>query len=56
MAVSEFEAFPGDYHLIKIDENGNDIPGSDFSCPVRTYEKTFSRFDKQYRVKKNLSQ
>lgn len=48
-----FHAFPGEYHMIKIDANGKDIPGSDFSIGVRTYNRTYSKLAGQFRVKKS---
>lgn len=52
---SGYQPIPGYYHLIKVDDNGNDIPGSDFSISPRTYERTYKRLP-QFRVKKSLSQ
>lgn len=52
---SEYQPIPGYYHLIKVDDNGNDIPGSDFSISPRTYERTYKRLP-QFRVKKSPKQ
>lgn len=38
---STFEPLPGEYHLVAIDANGNEKPGSDFSVGERTYNRTF---------------
>lgn len=49
---SGYQPIPGYYHLIKVDDNGNDILGSDFSISPRTYERTYKRLP-QFRVKKS---
>lgn len=52
---SGYQPISGYYHLIKVDDNGNDIPGSDFSISPRTYERTYKRLP-QFRVKKSPKQ
>lgn len=51
-SFSGFEAHPGEYHLVKVNGNGEEIPGTDVSVPVVTYNKTFSKLS-NYKVKKN---
>jgi len=49
---SYFQAKDGEYHMVKTDDNGIEIPNSDVSVPVKTYERTFSK-SKNYIVKKS---
>lgn len=39
---STFEPLPGEYHLVAVDANGNEKPGSDFSVGERTYRRTYA--------------
>lgn len=39
--VSTFEPLPGEYHVVGLDDKGNEIPNSDFSVGERTYNRTF---------------
>lgn len=47
-----FDAHPGEYHMVKLDGKGEEIPGSDVSIPEKLYIKTYSKLD-YYKVKKN---
>lgn len=52
-----FEAFNGEYHLVSIDKDGNEVPGSDFSIGERTFYRTYSKLiGKSFLVKKNPRQ
>lgn len=51
--MSNFQAKPGEYHMVRLDKNGNEIPGSDFSLAERTYERTYKALTNKYKVKKN---
>lgn len=47
-----FEPHPGEYHLVKIDQNGNELPGSDVSIAPITFNRTYSKLP-NYKVKKS---
>lgn len=46
-----FQPHPGEYHLVELDANGNEVPNSDFSVHPRTYERVYER-NVKFKVKK----
>lgn len=53
---ASFEPKSGEYHMVRLDLNGKEIPGSDFSIGAnsfrRTYEKLTTGDKPTYSVKK----
>lgn len=47
-----FTPKPGEYHLVELDANGNEVPNSDFSVHPRTYERAY-KDNTKFKVKKN---
>lgn len=52
MPMRGFMPKDGEYHLVRLDKEGKEIPGTDVSVPVNTYNRTFSKRT-DYLVKKN---
>lgn len=56
-SLSTFEPHPGEYHLMKLDLNGIEVPGSDVSVGPKVFIRTFEKLTKgdkpTYVVKKN---
>lgn len=51
---NNFEPFAGEFHLIELDANGNEVPGTDFSIGEQTFYKVFAPLiGKTFEVKKN---
>lgn len=57
-----FQAFAGELHLVELDGEGNEIPGSDFSIGEGTFQRAFEAITEQpnriiigakFRLKKN---
>ena len=48
-----FEVAPGNYHLVRLDAAGNEIPGSDFQIGAFNAEKSFIPYPEKYKVKKS---
>lgn len=53
---NEFVAYEGEYHMVKVDGKGNDIPGSDFSLHPTTFERGGYGKLSNFRVKKSPKQ
>lgn len=55
IATPSFYANPGEYHMIQVGPNGEEIPGTDFSISERTYKRSYAnRTD--FKVKKKPKQ
>lgn len=50
-----FEVAPGNYHLVRLDAAGNEIPGSDFQIGAFNAEKSYIPYPTKYKVKKSPS-
>lgn len=50
-AIPDFEPLPGQYHIVQIDNEGNEVPFSDFSCAESSL-KFYTDITK-FKVKKN---
>lgn len=54
---TSFQPHPGHYHLVKLDANGDEIPGSDVSISPNTFNRSFKQLTEgehpSYVVKKN---
>jgi len=48
-----FELNPGNYHLVRLDAAGKEIPGSDFQIGAFNAEKSFIPYPEKYKVKKS---
>lgn len=48
-----FEVAPGNYHLVRLDAAGNEIPGSDFQIGAFNAEKSYIPYADKYKVKKS---
>jgi hypothetical protein len=53
---NEFKPYEGEYHMVKVDDKGNDIPGSDFSLHPTTFERGGYGKLSNFRVKKSPKQ
>jgi hypothetical protein len=51
--MPEFEPLPGQYHIVEVDSEGNEIQFSDFSCAPSSLQY-YSDINK-FKVKKNPS-
>jgi len=51
--VPAFEVKPGNYHLVRLDAAGNEIPGSDFQIGTYNAEKSYIPYADKYKVKKS---
>ena len=49
---SNFFAKPGEYHMVSLDKEGNEIKGSDFSIGVTSYERAYKN-NTSFKVKKS---
>ena len=50
-----FEPFAGEYHLVELDKDGNEVPGSDFSIGKHTFYQVFQPLiGKTFQLKKKL--
>lgn len=50
---NEFQQLPGEYHMVRLDKQGNEEIGSDFSIKPREYNRTYSKLPNKFKVKKS---
>jgi len=50
---AEFYVEPGNYHLVRLDPAGNEIPGSDFQIGAFNAEKSYIPLTSKFKVKKS---
>lgn len=49
----EIEVAPGNYLLVRLDKDGNEIPGSEFQIGAFNAEKTYLPLTDKFKVKKS---